>query len=95
LLIAVAVLAGLAGAGVGWWETRAGASGESGELQTLARSFGVRDVPSFVRTGYIHNSSYLGALLGLTGACFLVRRRVRRLNDPETGPSGAVATAES
>jgi hypothetical protein len=95
LLIAVAALAGVAGAGVGWGLTQPGASGEQGELQILAHSFGVRDVPSFVRAACIHNGSYLGALLGLTGACFLVRRRVRRLGDHETGPSGAAATAES
>jgi hypothetical protein len=97
LLIVVAALAGLAGAGVGWWETRSswGPAGEIGEWQDYAHSYGVRNVPAFIRAAYIHNGSYLGALLGLTGACFWIRRRVRAFAPPGNHPSTAAATSES
>lgn len=95
LLIAVAAVAGLAGAGVGWWESRASSAGEVGEWQDFAHSYGVRDVPSFIRAACIHNGSYLGALLGLTGACFWIRHRVRASATPETTPSAPAATSDS
>lgn len=95
LLIAVAALAGLGGAGVGWWVTRPGVDVGAGDWQEFAHSYGVKDVTGFIRAACIHNGSYLGALLGLTGACFWLRRRVRGLGKRETGPLRDVATAES
>jgi hypothetical protein len=41
--------------------------------------FDVADVVSFAKVGYIHNGSYLGALLGLAGALVWIRLQVRRL----------------
>ncbi|QIF03060.1 hypothetical protein [Roseimicrobium sp. ORNL1] len=95
VLIAVAAVAGLVGAGVGWWVTRPGTDPSAGDWQEFAHSYGVRDVPGFIRAACIHNGSYIGALLGLTGACFWLRRRVRGLGETEMGPPRAVATAES
>lgn len=94
VLVGVALLAGLAGAGVGWWATRPGVPAAAGDLFELARSYGVRDVTGFVRAACIHNVSYLGALLGLTGACFWVRRRVRSSASPAPAPSASLATSE-
>ena len=34
---------------------------------------GVRDVPSFVRVGYIHNSGYIGGLAGLIVSIIVLR----------------------
>lgn len=94
VLLGVAMLAGLAGAGVGWWETRHGGGAAGGDLLDLARSYGGRDVASFIRAGCIHNGSYLGALLGLTGACFLTSRRVRSSGQVKSDPPAPFATSE-
>ena len=42
--------------------------------EDLAASLGIRDLPSFVRVAYIHNGSYLGALVGLVAAIIYLRR---------------------
>jgi hypothetical protein len=94
VLIGVALLAGLAGAGVGWWETRHGVDAAAGDWLDFAHNHGVREVRGFIQVACIHNGSYLGALLGLTGACFFVRRRVRSCGSPESAPSIPVATGE-
>ncbi|RBP46586.1 hypothetical protein DES53_102977 [Roseimicrobium gellanilyticum] len=94
MLFGVVVLAGMAGAGVGWWETRQGTDPSTGSWMDFARSYGVRDVPGFIRAACIHNGSYLGALLGLTGACFYTRRRVRSFGDAATAPFTPVTTSE-
>ena len=36
--------------------------------EDLSSTLGVLDLPSFVRVAYIHNASYLGALIGLVAA---------------------------
>lgn len=41
------------------------------------RGFDVVDAKAFAVVGYIHNGSYLGALVGLVGALIWVRRRCR------------------
>jgi hypothetical protein len=91
-VVVVALVAGLVGAAAGWWQTTQG--GDLGEWQTFARGYGVHDVPAFTRAAYIHNGSYLGALLGLVGACFWARRRVRGAANVGLAPSGAAATAD-
>lgn len=54
-------------AGVAWW---AGAM----------RGFDVVDVQAFATVGYIHNGSYLGALVGLIWAVVWVRGRCLLMN---------------
>jgi hypothetical protein len=93
-LIGVGFLAGVAGAGVGWWETRHGVDAAAGGWLDFARSYGVRDVTGFIRAACIHNGSYLGALLGLTGACFFTRRRLRSSESARFTPSASIATSE-
>jgi hypothetical protein len=43
----------------------------------VAVSLGVLDLPSFVRVAYIHNTGYLGGLIGLIVALIYVRRARR------------------
>ena len=43
--------------------------------ENLGRSHGIVDLPAFVRVAYIHNSSYLGGLVGLIAAIVLLRNR--------------------
>jgi hypothetical protein len=94
VLLGVALLAGLAGAAVGWWQTRPEVDTAAGGWLDFAQGYGVRDVRSFTRVGCIHSGSYLGALLGLTGACFFVRRRVRSSGSFRSTPSAPLATSE-
>ena len=42
--------------------------------EDLAFARKITDVPSFARVAYIHNSSYLGGLIGLVAAIIYVRR---------------------
>jgi hypothetical protein len=42
--------------------------------QDLAQTHGIRDLPGFVRVAYIHNSSYLGGLIGLVAAIIHLQR---------------------
>lgn len=97
LLVVAAFVASIAGAGLGWWETRHGAGEKVGlaKWQDFARGYGVRDVAGFTRAAFIHNGSYLGVLLGLTGACLWIRRRVRRLRDRLIAVGPPSANAES
>jgi hypothetical protein len=92
VLVAAVLAAGLVGAVAGWWQTTWG--GDLSEWQTFARGYGVHDVPAFTRAAYIHNGSYLGALLGLVGACFWTRRRVRGVGSGRMDPSGSGATTD-
>jgi len=46
--------------------------------QHLASSLGILDLPSFVRVAYIHNSSYLGGLIGLIVAIAYLRKLKNR-----------------
>ena len=92
VLVGVVLAAGLVGAVAGWWQTTLG--GDLGEWQTFARAYGVHDVPAFTRAAYIHNGSYLGALLGLVGACFWTRRRVRGADSAGINPIDGAANAD-
>lgn len=40
----------------------------------LGFDYGITDLPAFVRVAYIHNSSYIGGLLGLITAIIYMRR---------------------
>lgn len=44
------------------------------------RGFNITDVRAFAEVGYIHEGSYLGALVGLIGAGIWVRRRCGKLD---------------
>ncbi len=43
----------------------------------LAKNLGVQDVQSFVTVAYIHNSSYLGGIIGLLISIIYLRREIR------------------
>ncbi len=44
------------------------------DWESYADVLGIRDVPAFVQTGYIHNGSYLGGVIGLVVACVTINR---------------------
>jgi hypothetical protein len=71
-MLAVTLLAG----GIGWawayWQL------DEATLSWWAeavRGFNITDVRAFAEVGYVHEGSYLGALVGLIGAGIWVRRR--------------------
>jgi hypothetical protein len=45
----------------------------------IASTFGIIDLPGFVRVAYIHNATYLGGFIGLIAALFYVQRRKKRM----------------
>jgi hypothetical protein len=52
---------------------------EDSGLAEYAELIHVNDVTAFVRVAYIHNASYLGGLLGVIVAAFVVNRKARQL----------------
>lgn len=90
IIITAAVIAGVLGAAYGEWRLWAG---DTDALQKFARSYGVQYAEGFVRVAYIHDGSYLGGLLGLVGACFWLRHRVRTVTQPDLPLGGPGATA--
>jgi hypothetical protein len=57
-------------------------------------TFGVVDLPSFVRVAYIHNASYLGGLIGLIAAVIYTRKRTNNDNT-RLQPGAPVKTCQS
>ncbi len=58
---------------IGWW-LGGSDSGKSRFWQEMCASMEIRDVPAFVRVGYIHYASYIGGLIGLITAVFSLNR---------------------
>lgn len=44
------------------------------DWRDYADVLGISDVQAFVRTGYVHNGSYLGGVIGLVAACVAIVR---------------------
>jgi len=78
IVFALAVAGGLVGAWLGWRRMQ---DADLGGWTDYTLLYGVKDLPSFVRVGFIHNSSYAGGLVGLIVA--LIHARGRRRNDRE------------
>jgi hypothetical protein len=75
IIFACAFAASLVGFGLGLLHRT---HADSSSLREFASSLGVVDLPNFVRVAYIHNASYLGALLGLILATIHLRHLGRR-----------------
>ncbi len=69
ITFAGSALAAIAGAALG---SRPAA--RNADWDSYADLLGIRDVPAFVQTGYIHNGSYLGGAIGLIVACVTIIR---------------------
>jgi len=77
IVFLVSFLTALGGWGWGLWRRGTG-YGES--WLDLTRSLGVVDTPAFMSVAYIHNSSYLGGVIGsILSIVFLARARRRRM----------------
>lgn len=81
----IILVGGLSAAFVGFLlGLRLGPDSDLSAWQGFASTRGILDLPNFVRVAYIHNASYLGALLGLISALLCLRRQRNKVA-PATG----------
>ena len=78
VMLGVVLLFGVGGYGYGLWR---GPDADYGMWLPITQPLGVEDSYSFIRVAYIHNASYLGALVGLIVALLTLRRQDGSSND--------------
>jgi len=71
IILACAFATSLLGFGLGMIR---GPNADYSAWQDFVQTYGVADLPNFVRVAYIHNASYLGGLIGLIVALVYLRR---------------------
>ncbi len=77
IIFSTALVASIIGYVYGLWRS---SGSDFSAWQRFTSTYGVLDLPSFVRVAYIHNASYLGGLIGLVVAIAYLRR-LRRKRD--------------
>ena len=70
IVFGCAILLGGMGYGYGIWK---GPDANYGQWLWATRNFEIKDIWAFVRVAYIHNASYLGALIGLIAALLVLK----------------------